>query len=193
MKTTTIFIIAILTLALSACSSPAKKCPPVEKVMEDSLITENNPKIDYSSDQATMNLSSYEAVQYWKKKMNARLEAIKKLYEKKDWMEPIHKTRFFKNLEAAQSAFEAYLTAQVELQYPKAEEDEWWGSGIPPCINLIYIKHYKNRYTELGLWEQGSPDGEMCGGSALTSYEIGEMGKRRKNYCYNLAKTQGKF
>lgn len=180
MKTTSIFIIAFLTLALTACSSPAKKCPPIEKVMEDSLITENNPATfdpGPDADQTTMNLDSYEAVQYWKKKINARLEKIKKIYKHADWTSPIHKTRFYKNLEASQSAFEAYLTAQIELQYPKVEEDEWWGSGIPPCINLIYIKHYKNRYTELGLWEQGSPDGEMCGGSALTSYEIGEMGK----------------
>ena len=51
------------------------------------------------------------------------------------------------------------------------------GSGIPPCINMIYTKHYKSRYTELELWEKGTPDGEMCGGSALTKYELEEMKK----------------
>jgi hypothetical protein len=172
MKTTTIFIIAILTLALSACSSPAKKCPPVEKVMEDSLITENNPKIDYSSDQATMNLSSYEAVQYWKKKMNARLEAIKKLYEKKDWMEPSYKKRFFENLDAAQNAFMASVKAEVELRFPIEEADEWWGSSAPLCINMIYLEHYKRRYFDLELWEKGTPKGEICGGTALSGDEL---------------------
>jgi hypothetical protein len=29
----------------------------------------------------------------------------------------------------------------------------------------------------LEQWEKGTPDGEMCGGSALTAYEIGEMGR----------------
>lgn len=177
MKTTTIFIIVILTLALTACSSPAKKCPPVEKVMEDTLITENNPKIDYSSDQATMNLSSYEAVQYWKKKMNARLEAIKKLYEKADWMEPTYKKRFFENLDAAQNAFMASVTAEVELRFPIEEADEWWGSSAPLCINMIYLEHYKRRYFDLELWVKGTPKGEICGGTALTAYEIEEMGK----------------
>ena len=109
--------------------------------------------------------------------MNDRLDNIKKIYEKADWTDALHKTRFFNNLDASQKAFEAYLKAQVELQYPKAEEDEWWGSGIPPCINLIYTKQYKNRYNELGLWENGTPDGEMCGGSALTAYELEEKAK----------------
>jgi len=116
-------------------------------------------------------------VQYWKQKINARLVAIKKIYEKIDWNSPSHKKRFYDNLDASQKTFEAYLKAQVELQYPKAEEDEWWGSGIPPCINLIYLKHYKNRYNELALWEKGTPDGEMCGGSALTAYALEEMGR----------------
>jgi len=146
--------------------------------MEDTLVTENNPKIDYSSDQATMNLSSYEAVQYWKKKMNTRLEAIKKLYEKKDWMEPAHKVRFYRNLEASQSAFITYVKAQVELQFPENEADEWWGSSTPLCINMIYLEHYKRRYFDLELWEKGTPKGEICGGTALTGYEIEEMGIR---------------
>jgi hypothetical protein len=146
-------------------------------------VEQNNPaEFDPGphADQATMNLDSYEAVQFWKKKMNARLDNIKKIYEKADWTDALHKARFFNNLDASQKAFEAYLKAQVELQYPKAEEDEWWGSGIPPCINLIYTKHYKNRYNELGLWEKGTPDGEMCGGSALTAYEMSEMGVFKK-------------
>jgi hypothetical protein len=146
-------------------------------------VEQNNPaKFDPSpdADQVTINLDSYEAVQFWKKKMNARLDSIKKIYEKADWTDAQHKARFFKNLDASQKAFEAYLKAQVELQYPKAEEDEWWGSGIPPCINLIYTKHYKNRYNELGLWENGTPDGEMCGGSALTAYELNELGVLKK-------------
>jgi hypothetical protein len=178
MKTTSIFIIGILILALMACSSPTKKCPPIEKVMEDTLVTENNPKIDYSSDQATMNLSSYEAVQYWKKKMNSRLETIKKLYEKKDWMEPAYKKRFFENLDASQNAFMASVKAEVELRFPIEEADEWWGSATPLCINMIYLEHYKRRYFDLELWEKGTPKGEICGGTALTGYEIGEMGIR---------------
>jgi hypothetical protein len=177
MKTTTIFIIAILTLTLSACSSPAKKCPPVEKVMEDSLITENNPKIDYSSDQATMNLSSYEAVQYWKKKMSSRLDDIKTIYEKYDWMEPAYKKRFFENLDAAQNAFMASVKAEVELRFPIEEADEWWGSSTPLCINVIYLEHYKRRYHDLAIWVKGTPKGEVCGGTAMTAYEIEEIGK----------------
>ena len=175
MKTTTIFIIAILTLTLSACSYPAKKCPPVEKVMEDTLITENNPKIDYSSDQATMNLSSYEAVQYWKKKMSSRLDDIKTIYEKYDWMEPAYKKRFFENLDAAQNAFMASVKAEVELRFPIEEADEWWGSSTPLCINVIYLEHYKRRYHDLAIWVKGTPKGEVCGGTAMTAYEIGEM------------------
>ena len=146
-------------------------------------VEQNNPaEFDPSpdADQVTINLDSYEAVQFWKKKMNDRLDNIKKIYDKADWTDALHKTRFFNNLDASQKAFEAYLKAQVELQYPKAEEDEWWGSGIPPCINLIYTKHYKNRYNELGLWEKGTPDGEMCGGSALTAYEMSEMSELKK-------------
>ena len=172
MKTKIILHLGLFVLTLTACSSPVNKCPKPKKVGA------NNPaQFDPgpNADQATINMDSYEAVQYWKQKMNARLQNIKKIYQKADWTTPAHKTRFFNNLAASQKAFEAYLKAQVELQYPKAEEDEWWGSGIPPCINLIYLKHYKNRYNELGLWEKGSPDGEICGGSALTTYELEEM------------------
>jgi hypothetical protein len=174
MNTKIILCLGLFVLALSACSSPAKKCPKPEKVVEN-----NTAEFDPGpvADQATINMDSYDAVQYWKKKMNGRLVAIKKIYEKIDWNSPAYKKRFYDNLAASQKAFDAYLKAQVELQYPKAEEDEWWGSGIPPCINLIYLKHYKNRYNELALWEKGTPDGEMCGGSALTAYELEELGR----------------
>jgi hypothetical protein len=33
---------------------------------------------------------------------------------------------------------------------------------------------------ELELWEKGTPDGEMCGGSALTQYELDRMKKNQK-------------
>jgi hypothetical protein len=178
MKTTSIFIIPILTLAVMACSSPTKKCPKAKNEQEQNNIAENDPKIDYSSDQATMNLSSYEAVQYWKKKMNFRLDYIKKIYEKKDWMEPAYKKRFFENLDASQNAFMASVKAEVELRFPIEEADEWWGSSAPLCINMIYLEHYKRRYFDLELWVKGTPKGEICGGTALTAYEIGEMGIR---------------
>jgi hypothetical protein len=174
MKIKPISATLFLTLLIVACTSPAKKCPKQEKVVENNT-AEFDPGPE--ADQATINMDSYDAVQYWKQKMNVRLKSIEKIYEGADWTTPAHKTRFFNNLDASQKAFEAYLKAQVELQYPKAEEDEWWGSGIPPCINLIYLKHYKNRYNELGLWEKGSPDGEMCGGSALTQWDLEEMKK----------------
>jgi hypothetical protein len=164
MKTKIILRLGLIALALSACSTPAKKCPKQEKVGES-----KPAKFDPSpeADQATINMDSYEAVQYWKQKINSRLQNIKKIYEQSDWTTPAHKIRFFNNLDDSQKAFEAYLKAQVELQYPKAEEDEWWGSGIPPCL-----KHYKSRYNELEQWEVGTPDGEMCGGSALTQFQL---------------------
>ena len=174
MKIKPISATLFLTLLIVACTSPAKKCPKPKKVVENNT-AEFDPGPE--ADQATINMDSYDAVQYWKQKMNVRLKSIEKIYERTDWTTPAHKTRFFSNLAASQKAFETYLKAQVELQYPKAEEDEWWGSGIPPCINLIYLKHYKNRYNELGLWEKGSPDGEMCGGSALTQWDMEEMKK----------------
>lgn len=156
------------------CSSPAKKCPKVPVTQQAKAPEfENEP----GDDQTTINMTSYEETQYWKGKMTARLAKIKQIYEKADWIDAQHEARFFQNLEDAQKAFEDYLKAQVELQYPKAEEDEWWGSGIPTCINLIYTQHYKSRYLELELWEKGTPDGEMCGGSALTQYEMEEMQK----------------
>ena len=172
MKTKIILRLGLIVLALTACSSPVNKCPKPKKVVANNPAQfDPGPK----ADQATINMDSYEAVQYWKQKMNARLQNIKKIYQKADWTTPAHKTRFFNNLDASQKAFEAYLKAPVELQYPKSEEDEWWGSGIPPCINLIFLKHYKSRYNELEQWEVGTPDGEMCGGSALTTYELEEM------------------
>ena len=170
MKTKIILHLGLFVLA--ACSSPVNKCPKPKKVVENNAAEfDPGPK----ADQATINMDSYEAVQYWKQKMNARLQSIKKIYQKADWTTPAHKTRFFNNLDASQKTFEAYLKAQAELQYPKAEVDEWWGSGIPPCINLIFLKHYKSRYNDLAQWEVGTPNGEMCDGSALTAYELGAM------------------
>jgi len=174
MKTKIILLLWLCTLALAACSSPAKKCPKAKQITEERA---SKLELGPTDDQATINMNSYEETQYWKGKMNARLVAIKKIYEKIDWNSPAHKKRFYDNLAASQKAFDAYLKAQVELQYPKAEEDEWWGSGVPPCVNMIYLKHYKNRYNELALWEKGTPDGEMCGGSALTAYELEELGR----------------
>ena len=63
------------------------------------------------------------------------------------------------------------------MQYP---EDEWTGSGIPTCINSTYTKYYKQRYFDLELWQKGTPDGEMCGGTAMTQYELEEMKKTNK-------------
>jgi hypothetical protein len=177
MKLTTHLLIGFCILALAACSSPNNKCPKAKNEQEQKNQAENDPKIDYSSDQATMNLSSYEAVQYWKKKMNFRLDSIKKIYEKYDWMEPAYKKRFFENLDAAQNAFMASVKAEVELRFPIEEANEWWGSSTPLCINLIYLGHYKRRYHDLGLWVKGTPKGEICGGTAMTAYEIGEMGR----------------
>ena len=173
------YLLPILStiLLMSACTSPNKKCPKATHSAEEQA---PEFKIGEHDDQATINMNSYDETQYWKGKMNARLSKIKQIYEKADWTDAQHKTRFFQNLDDSQKAFEDYLKAQVELQYPKAEEDEWWGSGIPPCINMIYTKLYKSRYMELELWEKGTPDGEMCGGSALTQYELGEMKKNQK-------------
>jgi hypothetical protein len=177
MKLTFIPTTFFLILLIVACSSPANKCPKAKNEQEQNNQAENGPKIDYSSDQATMNLSSYEAVQYWKKKMNYRLDYIKKIYEKYDWMEPAYKKRFFENLDAAQNAFMASVKAEVELRFPIEEADEWWGSSTPLCINVIYLDHYKRRYDDLAIWVKGTPKGEVCGGTAMTAYEIGEMRK----------------
>ncbi len=141
-------------------------------------VEQNNPaEFDPGphADQATMNLDSYEAVQFWKKKMNARLDSIMKIYEKKDWMEPSHKKRFFENLDAAQNAFMASVKAEVELRFPIGEADEWWGSSAPLCINMIYLEHYKRRYNDLGIWVKGTPKGEICGGTAMTAFELNEL------------------
>ena len=172
------FISALVLL--TACTSPAKKCskaipaPKDERTLEE----ERAPQftIGDHDDQATINMNSYDETQYWKGKMNQRLAKIRSIYEKADWYEPRLKVLFFKNLGASQKAFETYVKAQVELEYP---EDEWTGSGIPMWINLTYTKYYKQRYFDLELWEKGTPDGEMCGGTALTQYALEEMKKNQ--------------
>lgn len=170
-------IISALVL-LAACTSPTKKCPKTIPATKDERTLEEerapNFTIGENDDQATINMKSYEETQYWKGKMNKRLAKIRSIYEKADWYEPEEKVLFFKNLEASQKAFETYIKAQVELAYP---EDKWTGSGIPLCINSAYTQFYKQRYFDLELWEKGTPDGEMCGGTALTQYEIGEIRK----------------
>ena len=172
MKAKTFLLVLSFCVLYTSCSNPPKKCPKVKQMTEEQA---SEFKIGPTDDQATINMNSYDETQYWKGKMTARLAKIKQIYEKVDWTDAQHKKRFFDNLVVSQKAFEAYLLAQVELQYPKAEEDEWWGSGVPPCINMIYTAHYKSRYLELELWEKGTPDGEMCGGSALTQYQINEL------------------
>ncbi|MFM7005917.1 MAG: lysozyme inhibitor LprI family protein [Flavobacteriales bacterium] len=168
-------------LFLTACTNPPKKCPEVIPTPKDerTLEEEHAPKLTIGEhdDQATINMNSYDETQYWKGKMNKRLATIRSIYDKAHWYEPRQKVLFFKNLEASQKAFENYVKAQIELQYP---EDEWTGSGIPTCINLSYTKYYKQRYFDLDLWEKGTPDGEMCGGTALTQYELEEMKKNPK-------------
>jgi hypothetical protein len=176
MKSTTLLLILSFSFLYTSCNTPPKKCPKIKETKQ-ALAEKQAPDftIGPNDNQTAINLTSYEETQYWKGKMNKRLAKIKQIYEKVDWIDAQHKARFFKNLDASQKAFEAYLSAQVELQYPKAEEDEWWGSGIPPCINLIYTQHFKNRYLELERWEKGTPSGEMCGGSALTQFDMEEM------------------
>ena len=163
-------------ILLTACTSPNKKCPELIPAPKDerTLEEERAPQftIGDHDDQATINMKSYDETQYWKGKMNQRLAKIRSIYEKADWYEPRHKLLFFKNLEASQKAFETYVKAQVELEYP---EDEWTGSGIPMCINSSYTKYYKQRYFDLELWEKGTAKGQMCGGTALTQYVLGEM------------------
>ena len=172
------YLISLLSALIlnTSCTSPNKNCPKVIPAPKDerTLEEERAPKftIGENDDQTTINMKSYDETQYWKGKMNQRLAKIRSIYEKANWYEPRHKVLFFKNLEASQKAFETYVKAQVELQYP---DDEWTGSGIPICINSTYTKYYKQRYYDLELWEKGTPDGEMCGGTALTQYELEEM------------------
>ena len=172
------FISALVLL--TACTSPNKNCPKAIPAPKDerTLEEERAPQftIGDHDDQATINMNAYDETQYWKGKMNQRLAKIRSIYEKADWYEPRLKVLFFKNLEASQKAFETYVKAQVELEYP---EDEWTGSGIPMCINLTYTTYYKQRYFDLELWEKGTPDGEMCGGTALTQYALEEMKKNQ--------------
>ena len=167
-------------LFISACTSSHKKCPKAIPAPKDerSLEEERAPKftIGDHDDQATINMKYYDETQYWKGKMNQRLAKIRSIYEKADWYEPRLKVLFFKNLEASQKAFDIYVKAQVELEYP---EDEWTGSGIPMCINSSYTKYYKQRYFDLELWEKGTAKGQMCGVTALTQYELGEMKKNQ--------------
>ena len=167
-------------LLMSACTSSHKKCPKAIPAPKDerTLEEERAPKftIGDHDDQATINMKSYDETQYWKGKMNQRLAKIRSIYEKADWYEPRLKVLFFKNLEVSQKAFDIYVKAQVELEYP---EDEWTGSGIPMCINSSYTKYYKQRYFDLELWEKGTAKGQMCGGTALTQYELGEMKKNQ--------------
>lgn len=176
-------IMKTLLLALPllvACTNSTKTCPGEGSGKKDerALEEERAPKLTIGEhdDQTTINMKAYDETQYWKGKMNKRLATIRTIYDKADWFEPKHKVLFFKNLEASQKAFETYVKAQVELQYP---EDEWTGSGIPLCINSTYTKYYKQRYFDLELWEKGTPDGEMCGGTALTQYELEEMEKKQ--------------
>lgn len=168
-------------LLMSACTSSHKKCPKAIPAPKDehTLEEERAPKfiIGDHDDQATINMKSYDETQYWKGKMNQRLAKIRSIYEKADWYEPRLKVLFFKNLEASQKAFDIYVKAQVELEYP---EDEWTGSGIPMCINSSYTKYYKQRYFDLELWEKGTAKGQMCGGTALTQYELEEMKKNQE-------------
>lgn len=174
------YILQLLSalVVTTACNSPNKKCPKAIPAPKDerTLEEERAPQftIDEHDDQTTINMKSYDETQYWKGKMNQRLAKIRSIYEKAAWYEPKQKVLFFKNLEASQKAFETYIKAQVELAYP---EEEWTGSGIPLCINSSYTKYYKQRYFELALWEKGTPDGEMCGGTALTQFELEEMKK----------------
>lgn len=176
------YIIPLFTFVLiSACSSETKKCPKLNPAPKDerTLEEERAPKftIGDHDDQATINMKSYDETQYWKGKMNQRLAKIRSIYEKADWYEPRHKVLFFKNLEASQKVFETYVKAQVELEYP---EDEWTGSAIPMCINSSYTSYYKQRYFDLELWEKGTAKGQMCGGTALTQYELEEMSVIKK-------------
>ena len=63
------------------------------------------------------------------------------------------------------------------MRFPIEEADEWWGFSTPLCINVIYLEHNKRRYHDLALWVKGTPDGDICGGMAMTAYEIEEMKK----------------
>ena len=168
-------------IIVGACTTQTKKCPKAIEAPKDerTLEEERAPQFEIgpNDDQATINMNSYEETQYWKGKMNKRLANIRSLYDNAKWYEPEHKVLFFKNLEASQKAFETYVKAQVELAYP---EDEWTGSGIPLCINATYTKYYKQRYSDLEPWEKGTPNGDMCGGTALSQYELEKMKKQTK-------------
>lgn len=55
MKLTFIPTTLFLILLIVACSSPANKCPKAKNEQVQNNKAENEPEIDYSSDQATMN------------------------------------------------------------------------------------------------------------------------------------------
>jgi uncharacterized protein YecT (DUF1311 family) len=110
----------------------------------------------YSQTQAGMNKEAAAAYKNTDKKLNDVYQKIIKLYSANDL--------FIKNLKAAQRIWLQYRDAQIELRYPKENED-YYGSSLPMC-KLNYSAELTNvRAKELEEWIKEPAEGEICNGT----------------------------
>jgi uncharacterized protein YecT (DUF1311 family) len=106
--------------------------------------------------QAEINASACDAV----KKADAELNAVYTAILKKN----AEDKRFLDKLKAAQRAWIAFRDAEMGARYPAQDKSEY-GSAFNLCWCNALADLTRRRTTDLKLWRDGIPEGDVCVGS----------------------------
>lgn len=82
---------------------------------------------------------------------------------------------FLVKLQAAQKTWIKLRDADFEMKYPHADQPRYYGSIFPSCANEFKIQLTLQRIEFLKLWLVGSEEGDVCSGSIMNKFSIGEI------------------
>lgn len=72
---------------------------------------------------------------------------------------------FIEKLKKSQRLWLRFRDAELELKYPHAEEQGYYGTVYPQCLSGEKEVLTRDRIATLHRWLDGAPEGETCSGS----------------------------
>lgn len=82
---------------------------------------------------------------------------------------------FLEKLKKAQLAWIKLRDADLDLQYPHADEPQYYGSVFPMCAADYKAQLTRQRTEFLRQWLTGVEEGDVCGGSKMPQWRLKEI------------------
>ncbi len=113
--------------------------------------------MDSATTQTAMNQCAASNLEVANDELNTVYQGIRRKY-KQDAV-------FLAKMKIAQLAWIKFRDVQIDMYYPHRDEDEYYGSALPMCIQLEVTNMTLERIKTLNKWLPGSEEGDVCSGS----------------------------